>query len=174
MINNMLFVIVAVMLVTEAVLMVALFMVNKKIKDHNWEYEFIKKILKTDSEMIDKMSTGISEEAEVYEKMYSLVDNMSKQYTTILSSYEKILEAYTIVSNGYKEMNGNYKKLLQCWKEVADKYDDSCEQFEKCADALLSFKRVLDPWCLDSDQLGQACIDQFGKDDENPFLEDVS
>lgn len=179
MINNLIFIALVVLGVTEIMFVITVILMASKINELNSDYEFFKKILKANDEINDKTISKICEaidsQNETHEKMFDLIDTMCEQYSAILSSHKDILEAYMIMSNGYKETNGNYKTLLTCWKDVADNYDTACTQFNLCVDELRSFKHILEPWVLDSDDLGQKIVD-WERDNsidnsENPFLE---
>lgn len=140
MINNLIFIALIVLAVTEVIFIVAIIKMGGKLKELNRIYDFVHEIMKGDSEMLDKISCGIDEQAETYEKMFNLVDILGEQYKTIISSHEQILEAYLIISNGYKEMKENHKTLLKCWKEVADNADTASTQFKLCTEELKKIK----------------------------------
>ena len=170
MINNVLFIALVILAVTEVIFAVGFFMMLSKIKELHFDYEFFKSMMKTNREITDELVKTVSEEAETYEHMYELCDLISEQNTKITEQYENILKQYEVFYSSFKLINDNYKKLLEAWKDVTSASDNASEQFRLCTLELKKvvelrdlIQRVLDPWVLDSDQLGDAVLHGFSQ-----------
>lgn len=171
MINNILFVALVVLAVTEVIFVVGFFMMLSKIKKLDSDCKIFKVIMETDRDITNELAKTVSEEAENYEHMYELCDLMADQNNKIVEQYQNILKQYEIFYEAFKTINENYKKLLSCWKDVTNACDISSEQFRLCSEELKKvvelrdlIQRVLDPWVLDSDQLGEAVLHGFQHD----------
>lgn len=171
MINNILFIALVVLAVTEVIFAVGFFMLLSKINELKFDYEFFKDMVKANREITDRLVETVSKEAENYEHMYELCDLMADQNNKIVEQYQNILKQYEIFYEAFKTVNDNYKKLLNCWKDVTNACDISSEQFRLCSEELKKvvelrdlIQRVLDPWVLDSDQLGEAVLHGFSHD----------
>lgn len=171
MINNILFVALVVLAVTEVIFVVGFFMMLSKIKKLDSDCEIFKAIMETDRDITNELAKTVGEEAENYEHMYELCDLMADQNNKIVEQYQNILKQYEIFYEAFKTINDNYKKLLNCWKDVTNACDISSEQFRLCSEELKKvielrdlIQRVLDPWILDSDQLGEAVLHGFNND----------
>lgn len=171
MINNILFVALIVLAVTEVIFAVGFFMMIGKVKKLETYYAIFRSIVETIRDMTELMMKTVSEESENYEHMYELCDLMADQNNKILEQYQNILKQYEIFHESFKTINDNYKKLLNCWKDVTNACDISSEQFRLCSEELKKvvelrdlIQRVLDPWVLDSDQLGEAVLHGFNHD----------
>ena len=174
MINNILFIAMVVLAVTEVIFVVGFFMMLSKIKKLDSDCEIFKAVMETDRDITNELAKTVSEEAENYEHMYELCDLMADQNNKIVEQYQNILKQYEIFYDAFKTINDNYKKLLSCWKDVTNACDISSEQFRLCSEELKKvvelrdlIQRVLDPWVLDSDQLGEAVLHGFNHDYTN-------
>lgn len=174
MINNVLFIALVVLAVTEVIFAVGFFMMVGKVKKLETYYTIFRTIMETNRDMTDSMMKTVSEEAENYEHMYELCDLMADQNNKIVEQYQNILKQYELFHDAFKTINDNYKKLLNCWKDVTNACDISSEQFRLFSDELKKvvelrdlIQRVLDPWVLDSDQLGEAVLHGFKHDYTN-------
>ncbi len=160
MINNVLFVALVVLAVTEVIFVVGFFMMLSKIKKLDSDCQIFKVIMETDRDITNELAKTVGEEAENYEHMYELCDLMADQNNKILEQYQNILKQYEIFHESYQMINENYKKLLNCWKDVTNACDISSEQFRLCSEELKRYADILAPWVIDSDQLGQEYVDE--------------
>lgn len=172
--NNILFVALIVLAVTEVIFAVGFFMMLSKIKKLDSDCKIFRTIMETDRDITNELAKTVSEEAENYEHMYELCDLMADQNNKIVKQYDNILKQYEIFYDAFNTINDNYKKLLNCWKDVTNACDISSEQFRLCSEELKKvvelrdlIQRVLDPWVLDSDQLGEAVLHGFKHDYTN-------
>lgn len=168
MINNILFVALVVLAVTEVIFIVAFFMLATRVKNLKETTDTYKLIMKSDRETIMIIRDAMEKEAETYEHMYELMDISTDHMNLIYEQYQNILKQYEVFHESFKTINENYKKLLSCWKDVTTASDNASEQFRLCAEELKKIpelkdliQRVLDPWVLDSDQLGDAVLQGF-------------
>ena len=157
MINNVLFIALVVLAVTEIIFVVGFFMMLSKIKKLDSDCKIFKVIMETDRDITNELAKTVSEEAENYEHMYKLCDLMADQNNKIVEQYQNILKQYEIFYESFKTINDNYKKLLNCWKDVTSVSDNASEQFRLCALELKRYADILAPWVIDSDQLGHEC-----------------
>ena len=187
MLENVLFIALVVLGVTEVIFIVAFIMMKFKIDELKLDYDFFKEILKNNNEMIDKLYRIGKENENIYERMYSIIDGISDQYT-------KIYEAYNTMNQSYLVIGSQFKKLLSTWEEVAEDYQNSYEEYKHCVDELKSLKTMLDPEKHDAEDLGAQYVKAIEADenklypydynsnpyfktvfddgeDENPFLE---
>lgn len=177
MIENVVFLAIIGLAITEVIFIVGLIILNSKIaklKSFERDYEVIRMIQKDNNDIIKRMCDAIDEEREIYEHMYELCDLMADQNNKIVEQYQNILKQYELFHDAFKMINDNYKKLLSCWKDVTNACDISSEQFRLCSEELKKvvelrdlIQRVLDPWVLDSDQLGEAVLHGFSHDYKN-------
>ena len=174
MINNILFIALVILAVTEVIFAVGFFMLLSKIKKLDSDCKIFKAIMETDRDITNELAKTVSEESENYEHMYELCDLMADQNNKIVEQYQNILKQYEIFYEAFKTINDNYKKLLSCWKDVTNACDISSEQFRLCSEELKKvvelrdlIQKVLDPWVLDSDQLGEAVLHGFNHDYTN-------
>lgn len=177
MIENIVFLAIIGLAITEVIFIIGLIILNSKIaklKSFERDYEVIRMIQKDNNSIIKRMCDAVDEERETYEHMYELCDLMTDQNNKIVEQYQNILKQYELFHDAFKTINDNYKKLLNCWKDVTNACDISSEQFRLCSEELKKvvelrdlIQRVLDPWVLDSDQLGEAVLHGFNHDYKN-------
>ena len=181
MINNILFIALVVLAVTEVIFAVCFFILMARVKNLKETSDTYKLIMKSDRETIMIIRDAMEKEAETYEHMYELLDNLCDQISSIQTiheqvyeQYQNILKQYGTFYDSFKIINENYKKLLSCWKDVTTASDNASEQFRLCTEELKKIpelkdliQRVLDPWVLDSDQLGEAVLHGFSHDYTN-------
>lgn len=173
--NNILFIALVVLAVTEVIFAVGFFILMARVKNLKETTDTYKLIMKSDRETIMIIRDAMEKEEETYEHMYELLDNLCDQISSIQTiheqvyeQYQNILKQYEVFHESFKTINENYKKLLSCWKDVTTASDNASEQFRLCAEELKKIpelkdliQRVLDPWVLDSDQLGDAVLQGF-------------
>ena len=193
MIENIVFLAIIGLAITEVIFIVGLLILNAKIsklKGLENDYEFIRTIQKDNNSIIKRMCDAVDEERETYEHMYELMDTISESYAKIYAQYDEIKGQYEVVC-------ANYNHLLKCWDEVAQNYSATFEQFKLLSDEVKKIndmkdmiKTILDPWTIDSDQMGEQIVNgTYGikytynanypdleayalkEDDENPFIE---
>lgn len=178
MINNILFIALVVLAVTEVMFAVGFFVMLSKIKELKFDYEFFKGMMKANREITDQLVETVSEEAENYEHMYELCDLMVDQNNKIIEQYQNILKQYEIFHESYQKINEIYKELLNCWKDdITNACNISSEQFRLCALELKRYADILAPWVIDSDQLGDEAVngikfEVLDPNGENPFLKE--
>ena len=174
--NNILFIALVVLAVTEVIFAVGFIMMLSKIKKLDSDCIIFKAIMETDRDITNELAKTVSEEAETYEHIYELCDLMADQNNKIVEQYQNILKQYEIFHESYQMINENYKKLLNCWKDVTSVSDNASEQFRLCALELKRYADILAPWVIDSDQLGHEYAEKNEKahsgryewDDERP------
>ena len=166
MINNILFIALVVLAVTEVIFAVCFFILMARVKNLKETSDTYKLIMKSDRETIMIIRDAMEKEAETYEHMYELLDNFCDQISSIQTiheqvyeQYQNILKQYGTFYDSFKIINENYKKLLSCWKDVTAASDNASEQFGLCALELKRYADILAPWVIDSDQLGQEYVD---------------
>ena len=177
MVENVIFISIVGLAVTELIFIVGLLILNSKIgklKTFESDYEFIRMIQKDNNDIIKKMCDAVDEERETYEHMYQMLDLLAEQYS-------KLFEQYNIILKQYKSIDENYKKLLTCWGDVQNASDYAAEQFLLCTEELKKIQKVLEPWVLDADQLGEEYVEEKNgiqytyiseeEDPDNPFVE---
>ena len=167
MINNVLFVALVVLAVSEVIFIVGFFMMLSKIKKLDSDCKIFKAVIETDRDITNELAKTVGEEAENYEHMYELCDLIVDQNSKISEQYDNILKQYEIFYDSYNEISSNYKKLLSCWKDVTNASDNSAEQFRLCALELKRYADILAPWVIDSDQLGYESVHKDEYDNEN-------
>lgn len=184
MINNILFIALVVLAVTEVMFAVGFFMMLSKIKELNFDYKFFKSVLETDRDITNGIMKTVAEQAETYEHMYELVDNLCDQFTSmqtihsdIYEQYRNILEQYEVIHKSYVTVNENYKTIIKYWKDVTNASDAASEEFRLCALELKRYADILAPWVIDSDQLGDEAVNGIkftvlDPNGENPFLKE--
>ena len=182
MINNILFIALVVLAVTEVIFICSIFSLKDKVKELSLDNDVFKMILKDNNEMVEKLCNLSDKQTESYETMYKLVDLITDQYTTIKKQYDifqeqnvMMLKSHKMIIDNYQTIDKNYSMLLKVWRE---KYDHTYEQFKFCLDEMKRVREVLEPWVLDADQLGQEYVDGINftyipeeDDPDNPFVE---
>ena len=159
MINNILFIALVILAITEVIFVVAFFMLATRVKNLKETTDTYKLIMKSDRETIMIIRDAMEKEAETYEHMYELMDISTDHMNLIYEQYQNILKQYGTFYDSFKTINENYKKLLSCWKDVTTASDNASEQFGLCALELKRYADILAPWVIDSDQLGQEYAD---------------
>ena len=136
---------------TELAFIFALLKLHDKEIDLEDKLQFIKSLLEVEGRHIDKIDATVLRWAGNMDDMVKLTSAIDEQCEHMYDSYKNICDAYDVIKS-------HYGRLLDTWKEIDNRYDDTCDQFKLCTEELKSFKKVLEPWCIDSDQLGDRVI----------------
>ena len=153
MIENVIFIAIVGLAVTELIFIIALFILNGKIsklETFKSDYEFIRMIQKDNNELIKKICDAVDEERETYEHMYELMDTLCESYTKIYAQYDGIKGQYEVVC-------ANYNHLLKCWDEVAENYQNTYDMFKALTDRFENLMEILEE--TDADELGDRMTD---------------
>jgi len=186
MIENILFIAIVVLALTEVIFICSIFSLKDKVKELSRDNDFFKEILKDNNEMVKRLCDSADKQTECYENLYKLVDVITDQYTNFKNQYDifqeqnvMMLKSHKMIVDNYQTIDKNYSMLLKVWGE---KYDHTYEQFKFCLDEMKRVREVLEPWVLDADQLGKEYVDgtHYGiqytyispeDDPDNPFIE---
>ena len=141
MLNNILFIGIGLLLLAVVVFAVGFIELMLKFKEIKEEYRLIRSIVSNDQEIIK----NLMEREEIMSNTFKSLDN----------AFNKLKEINEINNEVVNNINNNYSELLKCWKDVDDRFEASTEQFRHVADQLFAFKKVLEPWCIDADMLGE-------------------
>ena len=87
---------------------------------------------------------------EAYEEFYK---NIDQQHETIKDQYNIMMEAFKRMSSIFESIGMQYATITNNTKALGERYDNIYEEFRHCTDELVKFRAVLEPWCIDSDQL---------------------
>lgn len=139
---------------TEIAFILALFKLHDKEIDLEDKLQFIKSLLEVEGRHIDKIDSTVLRWAENMDNMVELTSTINEQYKDMYDSYKNVCGAYDVIK-------GHYSRLLETWEKIDERYDDTCDQFKLCTEELKSFKKVLEPWCIDSDQLGDRIVNNI-------------
>ena len=142
---------IVILAVTELAFIFALLKLHDKEIDLEDKLQFIKSLLEVEGRHIDKIDATVLRWAGNIDDMVKLTSTINEQCELMYDSYKNICDTYDVIK-------GHYSRLLDTWKEIDKRYDDTCDQFKLCTEELKSFKAVLEPWCIDSDQLGDRAV----------------
>lgn len=141
---------------TEIAFIFALLKLHDKEIDLEDKLQFIKNLLEVEGRHIDKIDATVLRWAED-------MDDIVERTSTIEEIYEHMYDSYKNIYGAYDAIRCHYSRLLETWKKIDKRYDDTCDQFKLCTEELKSFKAVLEPWCIDSDQLGYQIVNNINE-----------
>jgi predicted nuclease with TOPRIM domain len=144
MLNNILFIAIGLLLLAVVIFAFGFIDLIQKFKEIKEEYQLIRVIVSDDQTIIK----NLMEREEI-------LANTIKSLDSVFNNMEEINKINNEIVNN---INNNYAKLLECWKDVDDNFEASTEQFRNVADQLFEFKKVLEPWCIDADNLGENIV----------------
>lgn len=179
MINNILFIALVVLGVTEIFFAVAFIMLINKLSQLKFDYEFMREVLKINNNTTEKLCDSIDKENEIYHNMLLLVEGYGQQY-------DEIYDAYLNMDKTYRAIVDHIKKVIKTWEGISEDYQNSFEQFKRCSDEIKILNTRFENFIndnlpslennkFDADYLGAEYVNAFyhveEDDDENPFVE---
>ena len=154
--TTILIIVIAILAVTELAFIFALLKLHDKEIDLEDKLQFIKSLLEVEGRHIDKIDATVLRWAGNMDNMVELTSTINEQCELMYDSYKSICDAYDVIKD-------HYSRLLETWGKIDERYDDTCDQFKLCTEELKSFKKVLEPWCIDSDQLGDRFVNNINE-----------
>ena len=151
---------IVILAVTELAFIFALLKLHDKEIDLEDKLQFIKSILEVEGGYVNKIDATTLRWAENMDNMVKLTSTNNELCERIYDSYKNICDAYDVIKS-------HYGRLIDTWKEIDNRYDDTCDQFKLCTEELKSFKKVMEPWCIDSDQLGDRFVKNNDPDSQD-------
>lgn len=109
------------------------------------EYKYLKESYDYANKIIDKV-------LESNENLNAQVKIIDEQYRLMLDGFNKSTEFMKTLGIHYTVISNNTKQL-------GERYDNIYEEFKRCNDELIKLKVVLEPWCIDSEQIEEEKLD---------------
>mgnify|MGYP006988826613 CR=1 FL=1 len=155
MLNNILFIGIALLLLVVVVFAVGFIELMLKFKEIEEEYETLRDSV-VDAQNV--VMNVLEREVDAQNVVMNVLERESELINMFQKSLDMIEERNKIDYATVEDIKNNYDKLLKCWSDVDDRFEASTEQFRHVADQLFAFKKVLEPWCIDADNLGENIV----------------